>query len=41
MFGVFGPEACGILALPPETEVTNAALEGKVSTPGPPGESLK
>ena len=42
LFYVFfggGPEACGILALQPETEAASLALEGKVLTNGLPGKS--
>ena len=40
MFGVFGPEACGILASLPGIEPTPPALECAVLTTGPPGKSL-
>ena len=39
MFYFLGWEACGILASWPEVEPTPPALEGKVSTTGPPGKS--
>ena len=38
-FLFFGPEACGILALPPGIKPTPPALEGEVLTSGPPGKS--
>ena len=36
---VFGPEACGTLALQPRIELALLALEGKVLTTGPPEKS--
>ena len=36
-----GPEACGIPAPGPGIEPSSPALEGRVSTPGPPGKSLR
>ena len=40
MFWFFGREACGILAPRPGIEPAPPALEGEVSTTGPPGKSL-
>ena len=40
-FGVFGHEACGILAPRPGIEPAPTALEGEVLTTGPPGKSLE
>ena len=40
-FGFFGCEACGILAPWPGNEPAPLALEGEVSTTGPPGKSLQ
>ena len=39
MFWFFGCEACGILAPRPGIKLSPPALEGKVSTTGPPGKS--
>ena len=39
MFCVFGQEACGILDPQPGIESAPLALEGEVSTPGPPEKS--
>ena len=39
MFWIFGSEACGTLAPWPGIKSTPPALEGKVSTTGPPGKS--
>ena len=39
MFWLFGHEACGILVLSPGIEPACPALEGEVSTTGPPGMS--
>ena len=39
MFWFFGPEACGISAPQPGTELVPLALEGEVLTTGPPGKS--
>lgn len=36
---VFRPQACGILAPPPEVEPAPLALEGEISTTGPAGKS--
>ena len=41
VFWFFGCEACGILAPWPRIKPTPPALEGKVSTTGPPGKSPK
>ena len=41
MFWFFGREACSILATWPGIELTPPALEGKVVTTGPPGNSLE
>ena len=41
MFWFFGLEAHGILASQPGIEPRTPALEGKVLTTGPPGESLE
>ena len=38
---VFGPKACGILALRPGIEPAPPALEGEILTRGPPGRSLR
>ena len=38
-FGLFGLEACGILAPPTGIKPTPSLLEGKVLTTGPPGKS--
>ena len=40
MFWIFGHKACGILAPWPGIEAAPPALEGTVSTTGPPGKSL-
>ena len=40
MLWFFGPEACGILIPQPGIKPTPPALEGEVSTTGPPGKSL-
>ena len=39
MYWFFGPGTCGIPALWPGTEPQPTALEGEVSTMGPPGDS--
>ena len=40
MFWFFGCEACGILGPWPGIKLATPALEGKISTIGPPGKSF-
>ena len=40
MFWFYGSEVCGLLAPQPEVKPAPSALEGKVSTTGPPGKAL-
>ena len=40
-FWFFGPEACGILALPPGIELGPSAQEGEGLATAPPGKSLR